>query len=399
MSPHARSHFLLSSRKRLAQLLAVFFVCGAGAAHASCPAPVSGVITVSGSATTPCVLDGATTVGLIVEDSGSIETSDINHPSVDVTGSSYIENSGSIIHSRELGGNAILVRPGVPMSHLTNQAGGLIEGAPASGGSSGIGIFVDTTGQPGEEGRIGQLLNEADASILGTSRGIENNGTIDELINDGLIRGGDDGIGSSASGKIVTLRNRGSIEGDVGIYLISDIDDLINHGLIEGSGATDIRGEGYIAYLENAQAGLRLQAELPGSYAVLIDGESAGGLVYLGAGEEGPSPGGDECLQFGIAADSNVTQTNYPNVLSGVDPCSTTGTFQNRSWTLQPTLLLPVASGGEIVAQDSHTSWDLSFGDFIGGPTPIPSLSHLAMAVLAALMALVGLRNRRWGSF
>ncbi len=331
MSAHVRSPLLFESRKHVRRLFAGLFVCGAGVAHATCPAPDSGVITVSGSATTICVLDGSTAVGLMVQGSGSIETSDIGDPSVDVAGSSYIENSGSIIHSRELGGNAILVRPGVAMSHLTNQAGGLIEGAPALGGNSGIGIFVDTNFDDGDAS-IEQLLNEAGASILGTSRGIENNGTIDELINDGLIRGGEDGIGSSASGRIVTLRNRGNIEGDVGIYLLSDIDDLINHGLIEGSGVADILGDGYIDYLENAQAGLRLQAELPGSYAVLIDGESAGGLVYLGMESEGPGPeDGDlaNCLEFGIAPDSNVTQTSYPNVLSGVDPCSTTGVFQN----------------------------------------------------------------------
>ena len=194
--------------------------------------------------------------------------------------------------------------------------------------------------------------------------GIEDNGFTEIITNTttGSITGGGYGILSNINQLIVN--NSGLITGYQGIALSSSFDIITNYGLIAGyqyginsignsntitniGAITASNGVGIIVKvgetnltLNNAQGGngltpvttpLTLSGYLPSSYNIIIDNSNHYGQLSV-------TNIGASYTNFGIYADSNITNRLYSSVLSNIigHLNITTGTYDNMTWALVP---------------------------------------------------------------
>ncbi|MGE8143181.1 hypothetical protein ACQKOE_14495 [Novosphingobium sp. NPDC080210] len=220
-------------------------------------------------------------------------------------------------------------------------------------------IEGDSVGlQNAYDSSIGNLLNSGTISG-GTSIGLSNGGTIDQLTNTGTISGGSTGIfnngtigtlvnsgeiasSSNATGTIYnnvtigTLSNLGTISGGSnGIYNRGTIDALRNFGVIEQG----LNNAGTINTLVNGQGGaggggaiaplVLSDRMITGGYTAHITSPSHyGQLVYTG--------GEGVLAAFGLTGESVLEKGTYQDLLSGIATVNgpLTGTLGRYQWSL-----------------------------------------------------------------
>lgn len=223
---------------------------------------------------------------------------------------------------------------GAIIVNIANKVGGLI-----SGGNAGIlnfsliealtnnGLILGTggmgeTGVSNESGRIISLLNNASGRIIGSYRGIYNNGEINNLTNYGVVSTtGSDGILNA--GTIRELVNAGTLSGAAAIHNGGSITAITNTGDITGT-SIGISNNGSIGTLNNAQGGnastpattgLTYSGALPTNYNIIINSPTSFGKLSVASGS-GLAP--TTPTLFGIFSGSAVANGIYADVLQGL---------------------------------------------------------------------------------
>ena len=293
-----------------------------------------------------------------------------------------IENLGSISSTSSHSG---VINNSNNITNLTNQ------GSVNATGDWGYGIYTSANitnltnnlGTISTSGRYGNGIYNYQSTItnltnnLGTistsgnyGNGIRNGGTITNLANSGRISTSGSyayGIYNSVGTRTTTLTNSGTVSasgvygigiyngvgaitttltnsGTVstsnsysdGIYNDGTITNLTNSGTIStpvnyGKG---IRNTGTITTLNNSQGSgnnagaLTYRGNLPTNYNIIINSTSVYGRLSA------TSVTGT--MTFGIYSGSTVSAgATYDNVLAGVSPLNSSGTYQNCNWSLQ----------------------------------------------------------------
>ena len=222
---------------------------------------------------------------------GTISATSANSHAIQNIGGSIttIDNkSGGTISATGSNGYAIYGNGG-SIGTITNS------GIISATGSNGYGIYNYVSGSA--TSTIGTITNEIGGTISGTSAGINNRKTVNQITNSGTISGA---YGIQNSGTITDLTNTGTISGvTYGIQNSGTITDLTNSGTISGgagspailvnsgvittltntgtiSGGLYLSGSGAIGTLTNSQgvrngASLSYTGALPNSYNIIIN--------------------------------------------------------------------------------------------------------------------------------
>jgi hypothetical protein len=292
-----------------------------------------------------------------------------------------IENSGSISSSSSFSG---VINNSNNITNLTNQGSvnatgdwgyGIYTSANITNLTNNLGI-ISTSGSYGNgiynyRSTITNLINSGTISTSGNyGNGIRNDDTITNLANSGTISTSGSyayGIYNSVGARTTTLTNSGTVSasgvyaigiyngvgaitttlinsGTVstsksysnGIYNDGTITNLTNSGTISTSGnyGNGIRNDGTITNLNNSQGqgnssgSLKYKGKLPTYYNIIINSVSNyGKLSVVEATGSNPT--------FGIYTGSVVSAgTTYQDVLTGVSPSNTSGTYGAYNWTL-----------------------------------------------------------------
>jgi hypothetical protein len=267
-----------------------------------------------------------------------------------------IENSGSISSSSSYSG---VINNSNNITNLTNR------GSVNATGDYGYGIYtsanitnltnnsgtISTSGNYGNgiynyTSTITNLTNSGTISTSGNyGNGIRNDGTITNLANSVTISTSGlyaYGIYNSVGARTTTLTNSGTVSasGSYGIGIYNGVGaittTLINSGTVSASGryADGIYNDGTITNLNNSQGqgnssgALKYKGALPTYYNIIINSASNYGKLSV-SGATGSNP------TFGIYAGSVVSAgTTYQDVLTGVSPSNTSGTYGAYNWTL-----------------------------------------------------------------
>jgi len=216
-------------------------------------------------------------------------------------------------------------------------------------------------------GSAGTLVIPTGASLESWSTyspyGVLVGGSISTIKNQGQLLGGSL-HGLLVEGSVGTLTN------DVGGSIISTssnaieimstgvVSNITNNGTLTGS-TYEINNAGTITTLNNAQAGLRYNGNLPSTYKVIITSLSSYGKTTFS--NVAPSGAADGKMTFGIGSGSTINRSNtYADVLIGVrseNLANTSGTLgggivatpwtltntSGNNWSLTTTLGNPVA--------------------------------------------------------
>lgn len=193
-------------------------------------------------------------------------------------------------------GSIVTVTPTGVVDNFINH--GTIQNMPNN-----IFLGSNNTGAVGNNGHILNLFNTSTGTITGY-RGINNAGTIDYLTNDGVITAANNNMmpmpGQNGAiynqGLIGTLHNTGTLQtgtlnffGSAGVVNWGTINSIINDGLISGS-ADGITNHGSIGTIENNSRiaginnGINANSSSGNSIAEIVNnGEISGGLygIYL----------------------------------------------------------------------------------------------------------------------
>lgn len=221
-------------------------------------------------------------------------------------------------------------------------------------------IFIgsNNSGAVGNNGHILNLFNTRTGTITGY-RGINNTGTIDDLTNDGVITAANNNMmpmpGQNGAiynqGLIGTLHNTGTLQtgtlnffGSAGVLNWGTINSIINDGLISGS-ADGITNHGSIGTIENNSRiaginnGINANSSSGNSIAEIVNnGEITGGLygIYLTSYSDqnpatlitnnGTLSGGNSALYIftDTNASADVTLTNTGEVKGDIYSRSST---------------------------------------------------------------------------
>lgn len=258
----------------------------------------------------------------------------------------------SLVNSGSIEGDS------VGLQNLFNSSiGNLLNSGTISGGTS-IGLS--------NGGTIDQLTNTG--TISGGSTGIYNNGTIGTLVNSGEISGGSNATGTIYNNVTIgTLSNLGTISGGSnGIYNRGTIDALRNFGIIEQG----LYNAGTIETLVNGQGGaggggaiaplVLSDRMITGGYTAHITSPTHyGQLVYTG--------GEGVLAAFGLTGESVLAKGTYQDVLAGIQTVNgpLTGTLGRYQWSL----VADAATAG---------NWDLLVKRL--GPDAVNSLLALGLS-------------------
>ena len=245
--------------------------------------------------------------------------------------------------------SGITISTDASINTLTNN--GVIDSVSGSGTS---GIAVNN-----RNAYLGTLYNNG---VIGTSSafGLYLNGPVGSIINKGSIIGtSNDAINLVGSNTYVnSIKNSGSLFSASGYALnVSTgalMGELTNTAItgnatkgIYANGGVDIRNDGQIATLNNAQSALNIRGNLPTNYNIIINSSSSYGVLSSTSLNSGTN------TNFGISPLSTVPSgtTTYTNVLLGF----TSANLAARSGTF----------GGGIVTSlwslnNSGTNWNLS---------------------------------------
>ena len=268
-----------------------------------------------------------------------------------------IENSGSISSTSSHSG---VINNSNNITNLTNQ------GSVNATGDWGHGIYTSANitnltnnlGTISTSGRYGNGIYNYQSTItnltnnLGTistsgnyGNGIRNGGTITNLANSGRISTSGSyayGIYNSVGTRTTTLTNSGTVSASgvygIGIYngVGAITTTLTNSGTVSTSNSysNGIYNDGTITNLNNSQGqgnssgSLKYTGKLPTYYNIIINSVSNYGKLSV-VESTGSNP------TFGIYAGSVVTAgTIYEDVLTGVSPSNTSGTYGAYNWTL-----------------------------------------------------------------
>ena len=268
-----------------------------------------------------------------------------------------IENSGSISSTSSHSG---VINNSNNITNLTNQ------GSVNATGDWGHGIYTSANitnltnnlGTISTSGRYGNGIYNYQSTItnltnnLGTistsgnyGNGIRNGGTITNLANSGRISTSGSyayGIYNSVGTRTTTLTNSGTVSASgvygIGIYngVGAITTTLTNSGTVSTSNSYSdgIYNDGTITNLNNSQGqgnssgSLKYTGKLPTYYNIIINSVSNYGKLSV-VESTGSNP------TFGIYAGSVVTAgTIYEDVLTGVSPSNTSGTYGAYNWTL-----------------------------------------------------------------
>ena len=262
-------------------------------------------------------------------------------------------------------GNTVTVTPSGIVDNFINN--GAILNMPNN-----IFIGPNNTGAVGNNGHILNLANTSTGVITGYS-GINNTGTIDYLTNDGVITAANNNMmpmfGQNGAiynqGVIGTLHNTGTLQtgtlnfmGSAGVLNRGTINSIINDGLISGS-ADGITNHGSIGSIENNSRiaginnGINANSSSGNSIAEIVNnGEITGGLygIYLTSySDQNPATlitnngtlnGGNSALYIftDTNANADVTLNNSGMVKGDIYSNSTTPLTINGGTTTVGTL-------------------------------------------------------------
>lgn len=218
---------------------------------------------------------------------------------------------------------------------------------------------LDSLTNTGSIVSTGQLELSPGRFARASAISVQSGGTLNSIINDGLIKGNGNGI--LVSGNIGTVTNNGT--------LISDNLDGIS--VSTGSIATLNNRQG----VGNVNGPLTYTGKLPTAYNVVIDSLSRYGQLSVTAASGS--------MGFGIAVGSVVDPNGrYIKVLQGF---STLGSVSNPTGTYN-------TYNYNLVANGSANAWDLCFGD-CSVTTEIPSSPAAADTLESFRLNTIALRN------
>ena len=223
-------------------------------------------------------------------------------------------------------------------ANITNL---LNSGTISTSGSYGNGVYNDSA-----TATTTTLTNSGTISTSGNyGHGVRNKGTYINLSNTNIISTSGNygyGIYNQTLATTTTLTNSGTISTSgnysYGVYnsASASIATLTNSGTISASGTYSygIYNDGLITNLNNSQGhgnssgALKYKGALPTYYNIIINSASNYGKLSV-SGATGSNP------TFGIYAGSVVSAgTTYQDVLTGVSPSNTSGTYGAYNWTL-----------------------------------------------------------------
>lgn len=233
-------------------------------------------------------------------------------------------------------------------------------------------------------GSAGTLVIPTGASLESWSTyspyGVLVGGSISTIKNQGQLLGGSL-HGLLVEGSVGTLTN------DVGGSIISTssnaieimstgvVSNITNNGTLTGS-TYEINNAGTITTLNNAQAGLRYNGNLPSTYKVIITSLSSYGKTTFS--NVAPSGATDGKMTFGIGSGSTINRTNtYVDVLGGI----TSGNLATTSGTLGGGVVL---TQWQLINTSGTNNWSLTTS--VGTPVaPTVSYSYAGTKLAGAL--------------
>lgn len=290
--------------------------------------------------------------------SGLIDANGATQPSIytiyyqSASGTSSINNSGTILSDYSGKNSNTIQIDGSSLSSIVNTATGTIEAKSSSNISTGIrinssGSYVtdiinigtisaSSSGAAygisslGAGDGFGTLTNTGTISAIGGPNrssddagwgvamwgstniygSVINYGTIQASTTEGSGKGS---YGIRQLGILTTLNNSGTISGGkYGVRNTGTITNFTNTGTITGTNEYSIEnsGDGVITNLHNSQNNLTFNGNLPTNYSVIINSASDYGKITFS------SPSGS--LNFAIHSSSSLTAGSYLAVMSGI---------------------------------------------------------------------------------
>ena len=289
----------------------------------------------------------------LIDSNGSTQTSLYTVFYQSASGTSSLNNSGTIL-SDYSGKNAAGIQvDGSILSSIVNTATGTIEAKNTTNIANGIRIQSSSGSYVADITNAGTISASSSGAAYGiTSLGagdgfntVTNSGTISAIgganrssdttsygiamwgttniygsvINSGTIQAsttegsGKGSVGIRQVGTLTTLNNSGTISGNkYGVRNTGTITDFTNTGTITGTSEYSIENSdtGVITNLYNSQNNLTFNGNLPTNYSVIINSASDYGKITFS------SPSGS--LNFAIHSSSSLTAGSYSAVMSGI---------------------------------------------------------------------------------
>ena len=289
----------------------------------------------------------------LIDSNGSTQTSLYTVFYQSASGTSSLNNSGTIL-SDYSGQNAAGIQvDGSILSSIVNTATGTIEAKNTSNIANGIRIQSSSGSYVADITNAGTISASSSGAAYGiTSLGagdgfntVTNSGTISAIgganrsadttsygiamwgttniygsvINSGTIQAsttegsGKGSVGIRQVGILTTLNNSGTISGNkFGVRNTGTITNFTNTGTITGTSEASIGNSdsGVITNLNNSQNNLTFIGNLPTNYSVIINSASDYGKITFS------SPSGS--LNFAIHSSSSLTAGSYSAVMSGI---------------------------------------------------------------------------------
>ncbi len=168
----------------------------------------------------------------------------------------------------------------------------------------------------------------------GSYIGIHNTGTgvINSFTNRGTVTAANYGLQNDGGGTITTIINEsgGSFTGGgAGIHNLGTIENIINQGMIFSAFGVGISNSGSINSLSNGQQALQYSGPLPLAYNIIVSSPTQYGQMFVNSGTG--------AMTFGIYAGSLLRKGTYSTVLSGVTSSNlnnTSGKYDGLTWVL-----------------------------------------------------------------
>lgn len=209
---------------------------------------------------------------------------------------------GTVMNTGVIHGNAAFDNAGGTTGTLSNS--GSLEG------DIGIGN--------GPSGTIGELINRG--NIKNRLESIANQGTIGTLFNENSIDGSDAAIANAQGATIGTIRNTGTIVGSTAFDNTGTIDTIINRGVIRAA-SFSIDNTGSIKALMNAGTisadGLAIDNESTGTIGTITNSGTISGTIYNNSGNDLTINGGSGHV-VGVLSGTNGTIGAISNTSSNV---------------------------------------------------------------------------------
>jgi hypothetical protein len=210
-----------------------------------------------------------------------------------------------------------------------------VDGMGSFGSLTNSGEIRGTTGLS-IAGTIDTLTNIGTIRGFGSGSyvGIQNTGTgvINSFTNRGLVTAANYGLQNDGGGTITTITNEsgGSLTGGgAGIHNLGTIENIINQGMIFSAFGVGISNSGSINSLSNGQQALQYSGALPLAYNIIVSSPTQYGQMFVNSGTG--------AMTFGIYAGSLLRKGAYSTVLSGVTPSNlnnTSGKYDGLTWVL-----------------------------------------------------------------